>query len=86
MTKFLVRPLDPAGLAPRPISHRLRSQLPYFTNPGSFLPLDLRPHSMRAFSSVAQSTARKGILFALRMVSNLDVAVMMCEDPAVSEV
>lgn len=59
---------------------------PYLTRPGSFLPLDLRPHSIRAFSSVAQSTARNGILFALRIVSSLDVAVMIWEDPAVREV
>jgi len=51
--------------------------IPYLTRPGNFLPLDLRPHNMRAFSSVAQSRARNGILFALRMVSNLDVAVIM---------
>jgi len=35
MTKLLAQPLDPAGLAPRPISPRLRSQLAYFTNPGA---------------------------------------------------
>lgn len=59
---------------------------PNRTRPGSFLPFDLRPHSMRAFSSVAQSMARKGILFALSIVSRREVAVMMCEDPAVNEV
>ena len=32
------------------------------------------------------SIAWKGILFALRIVSIRDVAVMMCEDPAVREV
>lgn len=51
--------------------------VPYFTSPGSFLPFDLLPHSIRAFSSVAQSSARKGILFALRMVSSREVAVMI---------
>lgn len=51
--------------------------VPNLTRPGSFLPFDRRPHSMRAFSSVAQSTARKGILLAFRMVSMRDVAVMM---------
>lgn len=60
--------------------------LAYLTSPGSFLPFDLRPHIMRAFSSVATSIARKGILFAFRIVSNLDVAVMMWEEPAVREV
>lgn len=51
--------------------------VPNFTNPGSFRPFDLRPHSIRAFSSVATSRARKGILLALRIVSRRDVAVMM---------
>ncbi len=41
---------------------------------------------MRAFSSVAQSRARKGILLALRIVSSLEVAVMIWDDPAVKEV
>ena len=41
---------------------------------------------MRAFSSVAQSRARKGILLALRMVSSREVAVMIWEEPAVREV
>jgi len=56
------------------------------TKPGIFLPLLRLCHSMRALSSVAQSTALKGILLALSIVSILDVAVMMCEDPAVREV
>ena len=60
--------------------------LPNLTKPGSFLPFDLLPQSMRAFSSVATSRALKGILLALRMVSRRDVAVMMCEEPAVREV
>lgn len=59
---------------------------PYLTRPGSFLPFDRRPHSMRAFSSVATSIARNGILFAFRMVSSLDVAVRIWEEPAVREV
>lgn len=41
---------------------------------------------MRAFSSVATSIARKGILFAFRMVSSREVAVIMWEEPAVREV
>jgi len=41
---------------------------------------------MRALSSVAQSTALKGILLAFRIVSIREVAVMMWEDPAVKEV
>jgi hypothetical protein len=41
---------------------------------------------MRAFSSVAQSIARKGLLLALRIVSSREVAVMIWEDPAVREV
>jgi hypothetical protein len=41
---------------------------------------------MRAFSSVAVSMARKGILLALRMVSSREVAVMMWEEPAVRDV
>lgn len=60
--------------------------IPYRTSPGSLRPLLLRPQSMRAFSSVATSMARNGILFALRMVSRREVAVMMCEEPAVREV
>jgi len=56
------------------------------TSPGNFLPPLRRPHMRRAFSSVAQSTARKGIRFALRMVSRREVAVMMWEEPAVREV
>lgn len=59
---------------------------PIFTRPGSFLLPALRPHSIRAFSSVATSRARKGILLALSIVSRRDVAVMMCDEPAVSEV
>lgn len=66
--------------------------MPSCTSPGSLLTLPeasfpaRRPHSMRAFSSVAMSTALKGTLFARRMVSRRDVAVTMCMDPAVSEV
>lgn len=59
---------------------------PNLTKPGSFLPFDLRPHMARAFSSVAQSTARNGILLAFRIVSIREVAVMMWEDPAVRDV
>ena len=42
-----------------------------------------RPQSMRAFSSVARSRALKGTRFARRMVSSREVAVTVCEDPAV---
>ncbi|KAL2165260.1 hypothetical protein VTH06DRAFT_557 [Thermothelomyces fergusii] len=45
-----------------------------------------RPQSMRAFSSVARSTALKGMRLARRMVSRRDVAVTMWEEPAVSDV
>ena len=51
--------------------------LPSLTRPGSLRPFDLLPHSIRAFSSVAQSTALKGILLAFSIVSSLDVAVMI---------
>ena len=60
--------------------------IPYRTNPGSLRPLLRLPQSMRAFSSVATSMARKAILFALRIVSSREVAVMICEEPAVREV
>lgn len=55
------------------------------TRPPSSLPA-LRPHSIRAFSSVAMSIALKGTLLARRMVSSREVAVTMCEDPAVRDV
>ena len=60
--------------------------LPYLTKPGSFLPLDRLPHSILAFSSVATSRALNGILLAFNIVSRRDVAVVMCDEPAVSEV
>jgi hypothetical protein len=41
---------------------------------------------MRAFSSVAMSTALKGTRLARRIVSRRDVAVTMWEEPAVREV
>lgn len=53
--------------------------------PSAVLPAR-RPHSMRAFSSVARSVALKGTRFARRMVSSREVAVTMCMLPAVSEV
>lgn len=56
------------------------------TRPGIFFPLDRLCQIRRAFSSVAMSTALKGILLAFRMVSMREVAVMMWEDPAVREV
>lgn len=59
---------------------------PSLTSRGSFFPLALLPYSFRASSSVAVSTPLKGILFALRIVSMREVAVMMCEEPAVREV
>jgi hypothetical protein len=65
---------------------------PSCTRPGSFLARpdssfpDLRPHSMRAFSSVATSSALKGMRFALRIVSSREVAVTMWDEPAVREV
>jgi hypothetical protein len=65
---------------------------PICTSPGIFLALPdssfpaLRPHSMRAFSSVAMSSALKGIRFAFKMVSIREVAVTMCDDPDVSDV
>lgn len=66
--------------------------MPIWTSPGSFLTRPLsslparRPHSMRAFSSTAMSRALKGTRLALRMVSSREVAVTMCEEPAVSDV
>jgi len=59
---------------------------PSFTNNGSFFPLALLWYSFFASSSVAVSTPLKGILFALRMVSTREVAVIMWEEPAVKEV
>lgn len=56
------------------------------TSPGILRPFDLLAHNMRALSSVAQSTALNGILFAFSIVSILEVAVIMCDEPAVSEV
>ena len=59
---------------------------PILISPGSFLFPARLPHSMRAFSSVATSRAWNEILLALRIVSKRDVAVMICEDPAVRDV
>lgn len=67
-------------------ARRTPTILPNLTKPGSFLPFDFLPHIMRAFSSVAQSSARKGILLAFRMVSRREVAVMIWDEPAVREV
>lgn len=41
---------------------------------------------MRAFSSVAISRALKGIRFAFKIVSSLEVAVTICDEPDVREV
>jgi len=66
--------------------------IPICTSPGIFRALPdssfpaLRPHSMRAFSSVAISIALKGILLALRMVSMREVAVTIWDDPDVRDV
>ena len=60
--------------------------MPILTRPGSFRLPARRPHSIRAFSSVATSRAWKEILLALRMVSRRDVAVMMWEEPEVRDV
>ena len=60
--------------------------MPILTRPGNFLFPALRPHSMRAFSSVATSRAWKGTRFAFRIVSRREVAVMMWEEPAVKDV
>jgi hypothetical protein len=65
---------------------RTATTYPSLTNNGSFFPLALRPYNLRASSSVAVSTPLKGMRFALRIVSMRDVAVMMCDEPAVSEV
>ena len=73
-------------IKPPPEDIRTPTTIPILTRPGSFLFPARRPQSMRAFSSVATSRARKGILFALRMVSRREVAVMMCDEPAVREV
>lgn len=60
--------------------------IPILTRPGSFLFPALLPHNILAFSSVATSRALNGIRFAFNMVSNLDVAVTICEDPEESDV
>ena len=60
--------------------------IPILTSPGSFFLPARRPHSIRAFSSVATSRAWNGILLALRIVSRREVAVMMCDEPAVRDV
>lgn len=41
---------------------------------------------MRAFSSVAISSALNGILLALRIVSIREVAVTICDEPEVRDV
>lgn len=66
--------------------HRMESQhtaitLLNLTSPGICLPLDRRAHKARAFSSVAQSTALNGILFAFSMVSIRELAVMIVRFP-----
>lgn len=63
------------------ISGRSATIIPILTNPGNFLFPALRPHSIRAFSSVATSRAWNEILFAFRIVSNREVAVTICEEP-----
>lgn len=55
------------------------------TRPDSSLPAR-RPHRLRALSSVARSRALKGTRLARRMVSRREVAVTMCDDPAVRDV
>lgn len=67
-------------------SVRTPSTYPSLTISGSFFPLALRWNSFFASSSVAVSLYVNGILFAFRMVSMRDVAVIMCEDPAVKDV
>lgn len=62
------------------------TNMPILTKPGNFLFPALRPHSMRAFSSVATSRAWNGMRFAFKIVSRREVAVVMCEEPAVREV
>lgn len=59
---------------------------PSFTIPGSLLPPPRRLHRLLALSSVARSTALKGTLLLFSRCSNLLVAVMMVELPAVSDV
>lgn len=65
---------------------------PIWTRPGIFLARPdsslpaRRPQSIRAFSSVAISRALKGILLAFKIVSSLEVAVIMWEEPEVREV
>ena len=59
---------------------------PYLTSPGNFFPLERLPQSIRAFSSVATSRAWNGMRFAFKMVSSLEVAVTICDEPAVSDV
>jgi len=59
---------------------------PSLTSKGSFFPFPLLMYSFFAVSSVAVSTHLKGSPLALRIVSIREVAVTICEDPAVSEV
>ncbi|KAK1238805.1 hypothetical protein MKX07_004381 [Trichoderma sp. CBMAI-0711] len=66
--------------------------MPSWTSAGNFLALPFssfparRPQSMRALSSVEMSMALKGTRFARRIVSRRDVAVTMCDEPAVRDV
>ena len=65
---------------------RTPTTIPILTSPGNFLFPALRPHNIRAFSSVATSRAWNWIRLAFRIVSRREVAVMIWEEPAVSEV
>ena len=55
--------------------------MPILTRPGSFRFPALLPQSILAFSSVATSSALNGIRLAFKIVSNLDVAVTICDEP-----
>ncbi len=59
---------------------------PSLTSKGSFFPRPLRPNSFRADSLLAVSMYENGMRAFLRMVSMRDVAVIMCEEPAVRDV
>lgn len=59
---------------------------PSLTISGSFFPLALRWNSFFASSSVAVSLYLNGILLAFKIVSIREVAVTICEDPAVNDV
>lgn len=84
--EICVQPLDLAIFEGEKRLLRTAITNPSFTSRGSFFPRALRWNSFRAPSSVAVSIYVKGSRLAFRIVSTREVAVTMCEDPAVREV